>query len=134
MIAMFWVITSTQSSICCANRFSCVWLCATLWTVACQAPLSVGMLQARILEWVAVPSSISFQCRGRACVFWVFCINKLILILSVMGTKIITKTIKWDVNSFLYKEVADNIQEEIKYLWLHNFNCSFIEQVFFFNF
>ena len=30
---------------------------ATLWTVACQAPLSVGILQARILEWVAVPSS-----------------------------------------------------------------------------
>ena len=30
---------------------------ATLWTVACQAPLSMGILQARILEWVAVPSS-----------------------------------------------------------------------------
>ena len=27
------------------------------WTVACQAPLSVGILQARILEWVAMPSS-----------------------------------------------------------------------------
>ena len=26
---------------------------ATLWTVARQAPLSMGMLQARILEWVA---------------------------------------------------------------------------------
>ena len=24
----------------------------TLWTVACQAPLSLGILQARILEWV----------------------------------------------------------------------------------
>ena len=30
---------------------------ATLWTVASQAPLSMGILQARILEWVAVPSS-----------------------------------------------------------------------------
>ena len=29
----------------------------TLWTVACQAPLSLGILQARILEWVAIPSS-----------------------------------------------------------------------------
>ena len=31
-------------------------LCPTLetpWTVACQAPLSMGILQARILEWVA---------------------------------------------------------------------------------
>ena len=28
---------------------------ATSWTVACQAPLSVGVLQTRILEWVAIP-------------------------------------------------------------------------------
>ena len=27
------------------------------WTVACQAPLSRGILQARILLWVAIPSS-----------------------------------------------------------------------------
>ena len=26
--------------------------------VACQAPLSMGILQARILEWVAMPSSL----------------------------------------------------------------------------
>ena len=30
---------------------------ATPWTVARQAPLSTGILQARILEWVAMPSS-----------------------------------------------------------------------------
>ena len=29
-----------------------VQLFATPWTVACQAPLSIGILQARILEWV----------------------------------------------------------------------------------
>ena len=29
----------------------------TPWTVAHQAPLSMGILQARILEWVAMPSS-----------------------------------------------------------------------------
>ena len=27
------------------------------WTVAYQAPLSMGILQARILEWIAMPSS-----------------------------------------------------------------------------
>ena len=27
------------------------------WTIACQAPLSKGILQPRILEWVAMPSS-----------------------------------------------------------------------------
>ena len=39
------------------NRFSHVWLYVTLWTVAHQAPLSTAILQARILEWVAIPSS-----------------------------------------------------------------------------
>ena len=34
-----------------------VQLCATLWTAACQASLSVGILPTRILEWVAMPSS-----------------------------------------------------------------------------
>ena len=34
-----------------------VWLLMTPWTVAFQAPLSMGILQARILEWVAIPSS-----------------------------------------------------------------------------
>ena len=29
----------------------------TPWTVAHQAPLSAGIIQARILEWVAMPSS-----------------------------------------------------------------------------
>ena len=30
---------------------------ATSWTVASQTPLSMGILQARTLEWVAIPSS-----------------------------------------------------------------------------
>ena len=28
----------------------------TPWTAACQTPLSMGILQARVLEWVAIPS------------------------------------------------------------------------------
>ena len=31
---------------CMLSRFSHVWLCATLWTVACQAPLSLGAWRA----------------------------------------------------------------------------------------
>ena len=42
---------------CMLSRSSCVQLCVTPWTVAHQAPLSLGILQARILEWVAMPSS-----------------------------------------------------------------------------
>ena len=41
----------------CAQALSCVWLFVTPWTVARQAPLSMGILQARTLEWVAMPSS-----------------------------------------------------------------------------
>ena len=36
---------------------SCVRLFATPWTVALPAPLSMGILQVRILQWVAMPSS-----------------------------------------------------------------------------
>ena len=39
------------------NRFSRVRLCATLWTAAHQAPLSMEISQARILEWVAISES-----------------------------------------------------------------------------
>ena len=36
---------------------SCVQFFATPWTVAHKTPLSMGILQARILEWVAFPFS-----------------------------------------------------------------------------
>ena len=43
------------------------------WTVARQVPLSIGILQARILEWVAISSSRgSSQSRDRT---WVSCIE-----------------------------------------------------------
>ena len=35
----------------------CVWLFATPWTVGCQTPLSIWILQARTLQWIAKPSS-----------------------------------------------------------------------------
>ena len=42
---------------------------ATLWSVAHQAPLPMGILQARILEWIAISFSRgSFQPRGRTCI------------------------------------------------------------------
>ena len=54
---------------CTLHRFSRVQLFATLWTVAHQAPLSMGILQARILEWVAMSSSQgSSQSRDQTCV------------------------------------------------------------------
>ena len=56
------VIMSPITQLCCAWSLSHVQLFVTPWTVACQAPLcqaplSMGILQARIQEWVAIPSS-----------------------------------------------------------------------------
>ena len=51
------------------SHFSHVWLFATLWNVACQVPLFHGILQSRILEEVAMPSSRgSSQPRDQTCV------------------------------------------------------------------
>ena len=53
------------------NHFTCIWLFVTLWTVAHQAPLSLGVLQTRILEWVAISYSRgSSWLRGQT---WVSC-------------------------------------------------------------
>ena len=51
------VVAISQNRTCVLSRFSHIQLFETLWTVAHQAPLSMGILQARILEWVAMPSS-----------------------------------------------------------------------------
>ena len=51
------VQSDTGMCMCVPSCFSCVWLFVTPWTVAHQTPLIHGILQARVLEWVAVPSS-----------------------------------------------------------------------------
>ena len=44
--------------LCCAElNCSVVSNSVTLWTAACQAPLSMQILQASIPQWVALPSS-----------------------------------------------------------------------------
>ena len=60
---------------------------ATPWTVASQTPLSMGILQAKILEWVAVSSSRgSSQPRDRTSVFSVSCIGRRVLYTSATGS------------------------------------------------
>ena len=55
--------------------FGHVQLFVTTWTVARQAPLAHGILQARILEWVDVLSSRRFSLPGiRTLVSCVSCI------------------------------------------------------------
>ena len=63
--------TSEPPYLCCIPSLSRVF--ATPWTVAHEAPLSTGILQARILKWAAMPSSRgSSQPRDQACVSHVY--------------------------------------------------------------
>ena len=62
------------------SHFSRVQLFATPWMIVFQAPLSMGILQARILEWVVMPSSRgSSQPRDGTCVSYVSCIGRQVL-------------------------------------------------------
>ena len=62
MFSLFYFLHGTCT--CVLNRFSHVQPFVTPWTVARQAPLSMGILQARILEWVAMPSSVDLPNPG----------------------------------------------------------------------
>ena len=54
---------------CMLRHFSGVQLFAIVWTVAQQAPLPMGILQAAILEWAVMPCSRgSSQLRDGTCV------------------------------------------------------------------
>ena len=62
------------------SHFSHVQLCVTLWTAASQAPLSMGILQVRTLEWVAMTSSrVSYWPWNQTCLFCVPCIGSWVL-------------------------------------------------------
>ena len=63
--------------VCVLSCFSPVWIFATPWTVGFQAPL---FFQARILEWVAMPSSRgSSWPRDRTHVSYASCIGRKVL-------------------------------------------------------
>ena len=53
-----WCLSYSKACVC---VFSPIWLSVTPWTVARQAPLSMGIHHPRILEWVAMPSSRGFS-------------------------------------------------------------------------
>ena len=51
------LLLSTGLYMFCAQSPSCVQLFVAQWTIAHQTPLSLAFFRARILEWVAMPSS-----------------------------------------------------------------------------
>ena len=59
---------------------NCIQIFATPWSVHNPAPSVHGILQARILEWVATPSSrVSSRPRDQTCVSHVSCIGRQVL-------------------------------------------------------
>ena len=70
--------THTWVCVCVLRRFSCVYL--QLWTIVHQGPLPTGILQARILEWFAMPSCGDFsRLRDQTCVSYVPFIGRWVL-------------------------------------------------------
>ena len=59
----------------CAQSLSCLWLFMTPWTVAHQAPLSMGFSRQEILDWVVISSSREpSQCRDWTLISFLSCI------------------------------------------------------------
>ena len=63
------------------SHFSYVQLFTPLWTVAHQAPLSIGFSRQELLEWVAMLSLLQgiFQIQGSTCTSYVSCIGRRVL-------------------------------------------------------
>ena len=83
--------------------------CLTLWdpmTVAHQAPLSMGILHARILEWVAMPSSRgSSQPRDRglphySCILYLLSSREALYIVY-LNTTDLSHNLRWIPPSYL---------------------------------
>ena len=86
---------------CVLSRFSHVRLFATPWVIACQAPLSMGFLQARLLEWVAIsPSRGSSRPRDRT---WGSCIAGRFFTTSTTWEALLTSYTK--INSKCFKDL-----------------------------
>ena len=61
--------------VCVWSHCSHVWLFVTLWTVACQTPLPICILQARILKQIALLQEI-FLTQDQTCISYVSCIGR----------------------------------------------------------
>ena len=86
---------------CVLSLLSRVQLFATLWIVVHQAPLSIGILQARIPEWFAMPSSKgSSPPRDWTCVSCGSCIAGRFFIAEPPGKTMFARTYCYTLNEW----------------------------------
>ena len=86
-------VSWTENCILC--HFSPVWLLVTLWTLAHQAPLSMGILQARILGWFAISSSGDLSNPGIEPACHVSCTGRQVLYHLVLPRKPLWGEVNW---------------------------------------
>ena len=81
------------------SRFSRGQLSATLWT-AHQAPLSMGILEARILEWIPMSCSrVSSQPRDQTCSSYV----------SSTGRQVLTTSTTWEAPQQVQNQINQSL-------------------------
>ena len=87
-------------------------------TVARQAPLSTGVLQARILEWLAIPSSKN----DLKCLYCFWRIANKLTICSVLFfplRAISMHIVKYLIGDFVHKHNS-NVTQSTTFTWLFN--------------
>jgi len=75
-VRLMWLLYFTWCvHVCVLGHFSCVWLFVTLWTVVCQAPLSMGFYRQEYWSCHALLQGISLP-RDQTCISYISCIGR----------------------------------------------------------
>ena len=69
-----WILIVQVIHACVLSCLSCIWLFATLWIVAHQAPLSMGFSRQKYWSWLPCPSLGDLPPRDRTHISWGPCI------------------------------------------------------------
>ena len=100
-VAPMWMISSIQmpakagihhESHCACCCFSLAWLCATLWTVACQAPLSMGFSRQEYWSGLPCPPLVNLPDPG---------IEPMSLTTPAMAVRFFTTSTTWEAHNKL---------------------------------
>ena len=89
---------------CVLNRFSRAWLCATLWTVACQAPPSMWILRQGYWSGLPFPSPGDLPDPG---------IESATLMFPVLAGKFFTTSATWEARSIVQIDIMQFVYSVI---------------------
>ena len=111
---------SSYACACVCSHFSPVQLFVTLWIVALQAPLSMRILQARTLEWVAISySRRSSQPREQTHVSYISCI----------GRQFFTTSTTWEILLCAYMSSTGNYHRWNRFCCLNGIDTALADVI-----